>query len=246
MIKINLLGDNTKLDYSNRYILICFILGLVLVSVISFNLYKNTTSEVRQLALESNNLTGKLRALENKTKVVKELEEKKGVLRNKLIAIAKLRKNRVGPVRVLDDLNLSTPRTVWIREIQESEGQVTILGRAIENQDIAFLMTKLLDSDYFESVDLIESRQMYYAKSTGQISGTPSINSVAGTAQQKINVRGEEDRSRAQRILENNIKLKEFTLKSKINYGGLNKKQDQIINLEEQIEIPELAELDDL
>jgi len=245
MIKINLLGDDTKLDYSNRYILICFVLGLVLISVVSFRLYQTTTAQVRQLALESNNLTGKLRALEDKTKVVKDLEKKKEVLRNKLIAIAKLRKNRVGPVRVLDDLNISTPPTVWIRDLKETNGEVTILGRAIENQDIAFFITKLLDSDYFESVDLVESRQMYYSKANGQISGTPSVDSRGGN-QSTVSVRGQADRSRAQSILENNIKLKEFSLRSKINYAGLNKKKDQVINLEEEIKIPELAELDDL
>lgn len=252
MIKINLLGDDTKLDYSNRYVVIALILSVVLVSVISFRLYQSTSTEVRQLSLEASNLQSKLQGLEKQTAIVKELETKKDVLKDKLVILAKLRKNRIGPVKVLDDLNLAIPETIWLRQINESNSSFKILGRAIDNQDIALFITQLQESEYFETVDLVESRQMYYSKRTGQVSGTPDISSRSGlgaegrvTKTQKFSVRGEDKQSRSRRILDNNVKIKEFIIRAKVNYGGrIGEKEVQ--SLKEVSELPELEELKDL
>ena len=131
MIRINLLGDSTKIDYTNRYIVFASIISFLLMSFLCYNLYYNATVEVKQLTLKSESLQEKLTRLEQKTKVVRELEKKKEVLREKLLLLAKLRKNKIGPVKVLDDLNISLPETIWVREVSESNGSVSIIGLSL-------------------------------------------------------------------------------------------------------------------
>ena len=131
-------------DYTNRYILFAFVIMLLSTAFLCYNLYRNTTVEVKQLTLKSESLQEKLKRLQQKTKVVRDLEEKKGVLREKLLLLAKLRKNKIGPVKVLDDINISLPETIWIREVSESNNDITIIGRALDNQNIALFIKQLV------------------------------------------------------------------------------------------------------
>ena len=109
MIRINLLGDSTKIDYTNRYIVFAFVIAFLSTAFLCYNLYYNSTVEVKQLTLRSESLQEKLKRLEQKTKIVRELETKKEVLREKLLLLAKLRKNKIGPVKAVSYTHLTMP-----------------------------------------------------------------------------------------------------------------------------------------
>jgi hypothetical protein len=87
------------------------------------------------------------------------LESKREDLNNKLAVIATLRRSKVGPVRVLDDLNMAVPERAWLSEIKEASGLLKINGVALDNQTVSLFMKDLEASDYFDNIELVESKQ---------------------------------------------------------------------------------------
>ena len=159
MIKINLLGDDTAVDNSGTFVVGGYVASLVLVILVFLFAYRSAASTATELAEESETLTVKLTQLKELTKEVRELEAKRKALEDKLVVIASLQKNKLGPVRVMDDLNMSMPEKSWIVDIKEASGTLRIGGMALDNQTIASFMRDLEASDYFEKVDIVESRQ---------------------------------------------------------------------------------------
>ena len=104
-------------------------------------------------------LDSQLKKLKEVTKEVRELEAKKAELRDKLAVIAKLKISKVGPVRVMDDLNKALPERAWITSIKERQGSLSIAGMALDDQTIAGFMRDLEASDYYDTVDLVQSRK---------------------------------------------------------------------------------------
>lgn len=88
------------------------------------------------------------------------LDKKRAQLKAKLATIDVLDRQRRGPVHVLDDLSSATPEKLWLTEIKESGGGMTLIGKGLDNQTIAQFMRKLAGSPYFESVDLVETKQI--------------------------------------------------------------------------------------
>jgi type IV pilus assembly protein PilN len=241
MIRINLLGDNTASDASAKLYIAGYVASILLCFGGTFLYYSNLSSEVAGLTREQETLQLQLNNLLVKTKTVRELEVKKKTLREKLSLIARLKKSKIGPVRVMDDLNGSLPSKVWLRELQETKGLLKFKGRAISNQDIAYFMQNLEKSDYFSSVELKESRQMYYSKRTGVVTPTADISQFrtadfgkdrratkespgkpGASSGKKWNIKriGEGSANRKGAIEENNIKIKEFVIEAKVHYEG--------------------------
>jgi len=236
MIKINLLGSDSEVDIEGRLLLAAFVLVFVLTFGGASYFTSIRSAEVTKLAEQQKRLEKELKTLSEKTKLVRELEAKKDLVKQKLAVIAKLKKSKIGPVRVLDDFNIALPPRVWITEVNEDKGAFRIVGRALGNQDVAVFMKNLGASDYFETVELQESRQMYYDKATGDVKSTKPVHEVKGTAfaskkGKKIKIEdkrkkkkgpgGKErkDKTRRQKV-EPSLPIKEFVLKAKVNYAG--------------------------
>jgi type IV pilus assembly protein PilN len=101
-----------------------------------------------------------LAELDRKHKEAMRLEKRRDELRAKLKTIDVLERQRTGPVRVLEDLSDSTPEKLWLTEMREAGGSVSLLGRGLDNQTIAVFMEKLEESPYFNQVDLVETKQV--------------------------------------------------------------------------------------
>lgn len=101
-----------------------------------------------------------LAELDRKHKEAQRLEKMRDELRAKLKTIDVLERQRTGPVRVLEDLSDSTPEKLWLTEMRETGGSVSLLGRGLDNQTIAVFMEKLEESPYFNHVDLVETKQV--------------------------------------------------------------------------------------
>jgi type IV pilus assembly protein PilN len=69
----------------------------------------------------------------NLTKRKKEVEERLGVLE-------RLRKQRGGPVKLLDALAQATPKKLWLGTFEEKEGSVKLSGNADSFEDVSEFM----------------------------------------------------------------------------------------------------------
>lgn len=159
-IKINLLGERQKkggkaILWLSFYTICLFAFGVAaLIQLASVNTALSDNES--QVSL----LEAQLAKLKVVTNEVRELSSKKQSLNEKIAVMAALRKKKAGPVRVMDDLNLSVPDKSWISDIKEAEGgMLKISGFALDNQTIAGFMKSLEASDYFSNVDLVETKQ---------------------------------------------------------------------------------------
>ena len=56
-------------------------------------------------------------------------------------------------------LSGATPASLWLTDLQESGGNLSMSGLAADNETIAAFMKALANSSHFESVDLVETTQ---------------------------------------------------------------------------------------
>lgn len=208
MIKVNLLGDSTVIDHTGKYLLMGYIACLLLVCGVSFVFYSSSAREIADLQDESDSLNSRLTGLQKQTKEANDLEAKRTELNQKLAVIARLKKNKLGPVRVLDDLNLAVPTRSWLTQVTEADGKFTLYGRALDNQTVADFMRELEASDYFSNVDLVETNQKYMLTRTGEIADRP--------AEQRRDGGG----NNAPSLPDKWVRIKEFIVETQVNYSG--------------------------
>ena len=159
MIRVNLLKeeiDNSKL-YMVQGIAYLALMGLAF-GACTF-LVSAEKSKITELESEKSKLDGQIAKLKKDTEKVEGLEEKKVVLKQKLMTISLLKAKKYGPVRVLDDLNLSIPERSWLMAVTEKDSRIEIDGVALDDQTVSDFMMKLEESEYFSDVDLIQSRE---------------------------------------------------------------------------------------
>jgi type IV pilus assembly protein PilN len=149
MIKINLLGTSTVIDYTGQYIVAGFVASVLASLGVFYMLLSSTSAAIDELNTKTQSLQSELAHVQKITKEVKDLETKKAEFNRKLVVIAKLKKNKLGPVRVLDDLNMALPEKAWLTEVKEQDNSLQITGRALDNQTVATFIRELEKSDYF-------------------------------------------------------------------------------------------------
>lgn len=159
MIKINLLGDDTALDRSGVLFVTAFAASVVVVGVVCFFLLQAVNGKIETAQGEISSLEKRLAALQETTKEVRDLEKKRKELNDKLAVIARLKKSKAGPVHVMDDLNMALPERAWLTGVKEKQNQLSISGYALDNQTIASFMKELERSDYYDTIDLVETKQ---------------------------------------------------------------------------------------
>jgi len=159
MIRINLLGDDTAIDSSGKMIVAGFCASLIALCAIFYFVQSSYSNQIEALNIDIGEKEQELVRLEKVTKEVKDLEAKEAEYNSKIAVIANLKMSKLGPVRILDDLNRSVPEHAWVVSLKEEAGLMRIDGKAIDNQTIAGFMRELEQSDYVKSVDLGETRQ---------------------------------------------------------------------------------------
>lgn len=101
-----------------------------------------------------------LAELARRNQDVVRLEKRRTELRARLSTIDTLERQRRGPARVLDDLGGATPEKLWLIELRDQGGSLTMAGKGLDNQTIADFMQRLSGSDHFDRVDLVETKQI--------------------------------------------------------------------------------------
>ena len=115
-----------------------------------------------QLTQTENELAGlrtELKALNAKVKEVADLQVKIKDLRGKQKIIEDLNNKKSGPGLVMASLSQATPGSLWLTELREGGGNVTMNGLAADHETLANFIRSLAISKYFTDVELIETTQ---------------------------------------------------------------------------------------
>ncbi len=160
MIRINLLGE--KEDHSTAYALhlLSFVGVFVVTCAVCSVIYFRGAFALDDLRNEKSQLQTQLTALQRQTAKVQELEQKRKVLREKLMTIARLKTRKHGPVHVLDDLNIAVPDRAWLTSLVDKGAGLEISGIALDDITVSGFMFNLEQSHYFSpGTELIQSAE---------------------------------------------------------------------------------------
>ena len=83
---------------------------------------------------------------------VKRLEEKENL-------IERLKRERTGPVHMLDEVSGQLPDFIWLTGLTQSPGSISVDGMAASYVSIADYIRKLEDTPYFQNVELVDAKQ---------------------------------------------------------------------------------------
>lgn len=168
MIRVNLLPiKEAQRAIGRRQQMSVALLSISVALLVMVVPYVLQGRRIAQLDQDIGELTAEIEKYNAQTREVRDLEKKKSELLAKLKVIEELKRKRVGPVRMLEDLSTATPQKLWLVSFSETNGQATITGMALDNQTIASFMRSLQTSPYFFDVDLVETSQSEPVRNLG-------------------------------------------------------------------------------
>jgi type IV pilus assembly protein PilN len=160
MIRVNLLPfKELQAEVSRRREIVIGSVVLGAVALLLAAAYFYQTYTLSRLENELAGLRSEIEALNIKVKEVGDLQNRIKEFKGKHKIIEELNKKKSGPVLVMESLSSATPTSLWLTELRESGGGVTMNGLATDNQTIADFMKSLAASKYFTDVELVESTQ---------------------------------------------------------------------------------------
>ena len=162
MIKINLLPTKKKapkkvIDLQQQLFLA--VLVIVLTMIVMWFFWKRQRDLIATLEKEKITAEARVHEQENMLKEVKNVEEERKKVSEKIDIIEKLKKNQAGPVRLLDELSKALPKGVNIVSLTESNNNISIEGTGFSNDDIVRFVENLKASRFLSDVNLLETSQ---------------------------------------------------------------------------------------
>jgi type IV pilus assembly protein PilN len=162
MIKINLLPTKKKapkkvIDLQQQLLL--GILVIILSLIIMWFFWNKQKNLIASLEREKITAEGRIREQDNMLKEVKNVEEERKKVSEKIGVIEKLKKNQAGPVRLLDEVSRALPQGVNIRSLAENNNNINIDGQAFTNDDVVRFVENLKASPLLSDVTLLETSQ---------------------------------------------------------------------------------------
>lgn len=162
MIKINLLPTKRKpprkvTELQKQLIIGVVVLGGVATGMALYFISLNgkIASRIQQRAAAM----AEVARQDNMLKEVKNVEEERKKVTDKIGVIEQLKKNQQGPVRLLDEISRAIPVSADIISMAESNGNVSITGEAFTNEDVVRFIDNLKASPYCTDVTLQETMQ---------------------------------------------------------------------------------------
>lgn len=161
MIRINLLPTRElEAEVSRRQELLIAGVAVALTAILLGAVFVNQSSRLSSLEDEFAQLKKEINILNSKAKGVADIKKNIRTIKDKLKVIDELSKKKTGPVRVMESLSSAIPDKLWLTEFKESAGNLSLNGRAVDNQTIADFLKALTSSPYFQNVELIETTQV--------------------------------------------------------------------------------------
>lgn len=162
MIKINLLPTKKRppkkvIDLQQQLLLGFLIIVLALIAMAFF--WKRQRDQFAFLQKEKLTDEARIQSQDNVLREVKNVEEERKQVAEKIEVIEKLKKNQAGPVRLLDEISKALPVGVNLGSMNESGNSINIEGEAFTNDDVVRFVDNLKASPYLSNVTLLETDQ---------------------------------------------------------------------------------------
>jgi len=163
MIKINLLPTKRKpqkklTELQQQLVIGGLILLLVVGGMVFF--WMSWTSTIAALQAQEVETKARESAQNKMLNEVKNVEEERKKVNEKIGVIEQLKKNQVGPVRLLDELSRLMPKGLNFTALSENNSQVAIDGTAFTNDEIVVFINNLKNNRYFSDVFLEQTKQI--------------------------------------------------------------------------------------
>jgi type IV pilus assembly protein PilN len=160
MIRINLLPikqREAELARRREVTIGVVVLSIALVAIGAMHLLQSW--QLSSLETELAQLRSDLQTLSVKIKQLGDLQNKIKEARGKNKIIEDLKKKKSGPVLVMENLAGAAPATLWLTDLKESGGSLSLSGVAVDNKTVADFINGLEASKHFKGVELIETTE---------------------------------------------------------------------------------------
>lgn len=161
MIRINLLPyreAEKKADLQRQIVILAGTFAVFLLVIVSLQVY--VTAAVISLGTKVKDREDRLAVLQKKIGDIEVFKQDMKDAEKKLSIIKTLERNRLYPVRLLDELSRVVPvEDIWLEKLSEQGTELRIEGVARNNIAVALFMKNLEKSGFIKSVDLTSSKQ---------------------------------------------------------------------------------------
>ena len=156
MIRINLLPFRAARKKENiRRQISVFVLSVVCLALLMGFVFLNLSRTVAALETDMSSKKKELATYAETTKKIEVLKKKIAEVRAKLNVIKELESKKTGPVLLLDELSMAVPKEkLWLTDLNEKKGILTLKGTAMDNDTVALFMTNLENATHIVSVDI--------------------------------------------------------------------------------------------
>ncbi|MCK9274440.1 MAG: PilN domain-containing protein [Syntrophales bacterium] len=165
MIKINLIPyheEMKKIQARRQLVIGAGAVIFLLLALASVHLFM--TMSVKALHTKVEAATSELERLKAITGNLDKFKTDKALVEKKLSIINNLEGDRKESIHLLTELSKSIPAgKMWLTLFSKKERKISLEGMAVNNDAIASFMDRLEESPFIKSVDLVTSRQTYYA-----------------------------------------------------------------------------------
>lgn len=164
MLRINLLPTKANKKQATAKNELYLVMASFLVLLLGlYAAYWYQGREVDALDGRIATATAEVAALKKDVVRVEEFKKKAATLEQKIGVIEKLKKQKVGPAHMLDDLAtiLTDEPKVWLTRIAEKDGLMTLEGEAMEHSNISdFQLALQRRSKFFRDIrlELVETK----------------------------------------------------------------------------------------
>lgn len=160
MIRINLLPVRDlqkKEKIRNQLIAAVLAVGGVLLGCGGLYAYTSMNISAEKTAIQA--ADNEIKSLQKTLGKIAEFKNLQQELQAKLDVLKKLKENKSGPARLLDELAKAVPDKVWLTSFSESGSVYQMEGFGLNEQSVASFLQRLEASPVFKNVELTVTEQ---------------------------------------------------------------------------------------
>lgn len=155
MIRINLLPYRAQRRQKQILQHVAILLGVVLTTGLTlFFVDVIKTAELSSLEDEHSRLRSQNAILMKQIGKIRDLDKLRADVEKKLELVDRLQKGRFRTLMTLNELAATIPENVWLTEINDSQGQLSVSGLGESNKAVANFMRALDKSPIIDNVSL--------------------------------------------------------------------------------------------
>ena len=164
MIKINLLAVDrdrakrkAKFQIGQKVTVGCSLILVASALLVGWWYWslQNESANLNQQITDAQRETARLQSV---IQQVRQFEDQRAELQQRVTLIEQLRKGQTGPVHLLDQVSRSLPDTMWLVELQQTANDILIDGRCTTLTALSDFVSGLEGSNYFaKPVEIVDS-----------------------------------------------------------------------------------------